>query len=100
TLREVVSATTEASKGLEEFRRFLGKWRLLVLRHRAEDALGDALTSIDDEFAASWDGTAMLYTLGREFTTSAVSLDVKALEAQVAAIRASATVSPLNRSAT
>src|SRR5690606_15042628 len=31
TLREVVSATTEASKGLEEFRRFLGKWRLLVL---------------------------------------------------------------------
>src|SRR5690606_17794057 len=92
TLREVASEVTAASEGLEEFRRFLGQWRLLVLRHRAEDALSTPLASIDDEFTASWDGIAMLNALAREFGASAVPFDLAALEAQLAAIRTKAVV--------
>ncbi|GLX01341.1 PAS domain-containing protein [Microtetraspora sp. NBRC 16547] len=89
-LREVVSAVAEAGERLAEFRRFLGQWRILVMRNRAEDALGDLMQPIDDEFTASWDGMDMLHALGKEFEASAVPFDVEALEAQVTRIRANA----------
>ncbi len=90
-LRDVVSDVAEAGERLAEFRRFLGKWRILVLRHRVESVLGDLMQPIDDEFAASWDGMDMLHALGREFESSAVPFDVQALESQVARIRTAAT---------
>ncbi|SDQ81729.1 PAS domain-containing protein [Thermostaphylospora chromogena] len=91
-LREVASEVAAAGEGLEEFRRFLGQWRLLVLRHGAEDALSAHLASIDDYSAASWDGIAMLNALAGEFGASAMPFDFAALEDQVAAIRAKAVI--------
>ncbi|GAA2896178.1 hypothetical protein GCM10010517_61120 [Streptosporangium fragile] len=89
-LREVVAGVAEAGERLAEFSRFLGQWRILVLRHRAQDALGDLVRPIDEEFAASWDGMEMLRALGREFESSAVPFDVGALAAQVTRIRVGA----------
>ncbi|MFI6455572.1 PAS domain-containing protein [Streptosporangium amethystogenes] len=91
TLREIVSEIGEAGERLTEFRWFLGKWRMLVLRHRVEGALGDLVRPIDDEFTAIWDGLDMLHELGREFEASAVPFDVRELEAQLARIRVAAT---------
>ncbi|GAA3107162.1 PAS domain-containing protein [Streptosporangium carneum] len=90
-LREIVAGVAEAGERLTAFRRFLGQWRVLVLRHGAENVLGDLVRPIDEEFAASWDGMDMLRALGWEFESSAVSFDVEALGAQVARIRAEAT---------
>ncbi|GAA3165932.1 hypothetical protein GCM10010466_65920 [Planomonospora alba] len=92
-LHEIVAGLAEAGERLEEFRRLLGQWRILVMRHGAEDALGDLVDSIDDEFAASWDGMHMLRALSREFESSAVPLGVEAPAAQIGRIRAAATAS-------
>ncbi|MFC4060088.1 PAS domain-containing protein [Planomonospora corallina] len=92
-LHDVVSEVTEAGELLERFRLFLGQWRILVMRHRAEDALGDLVDSIDDEFAAGWDSMDMLRGLGWEFKNAAVPLGVETLAAHVARIRAAATAS-------
>ncbi|MER7505434.1 PAS domain-containing protein [Nonomuraea pusilla] len=89
-LREVVAEVAEAGERLAEFHRFLGQWRLLVLRRRAGAALGDLVRPIDDEFAASWDGMDMLRSLSAEFEASAVPFDVAELEERVMRIRADA----------
>ncbi|MEV7013006.1 histidine kinase [Streptosporangium sp. NPDC051022] len=90
-LHEVVAGVAEAGERLAQFRRFLGQWRILVLRYRAGGTLGDLVQPIDEEFSASWDGMDMLRALGEEFETSVVPFDVAALTAQVTRIRAEAT---------
>ncbi|WP_067185528.1 PAS domain-containing protein [Microtetraspora niveoalba] len=89
-LRAILSEVAVAGERLAEFRRFLGQWRILVTRHRAERALGDLVRPIDEEFSASWDGMDMLHALGREFESSAVPFDVETLDAQLTRIRAGA----------
>jgi len=90
-LRGIVAAIEETGERLLSFQRFLGQWRILVMRHRAQGALGDLLHSIDAEFAAIWQAMDMLRSLGEEFERSAVPFDVEELEAQVARIRAEST---------
>ncbi|WP_433351606.1 PAS domain-containing protein [Microtetraspora malaysiensis] len=89
-LHEIVSEIAVAGERLVEFRRFVGQWRILVMRNRAESALGDLMQPIDEEFAASWDGMDMLHALGRAFESAAVPFDVDALATQVARVRAGA----------
>ncbi|MEV0595758.1 hypothetical protein [Nonomuraea cavernae] len=90
TLREILSEIAEANDRLEEFRLFLGQWRILFMRHRAEDAIGGLIRPIDEEFAASQGGMDMLDALGNELEASAVPFDVAALEAHLAKIRTEA----------
>ena len=86
-LREVSALVTEALLRLDEFRKFLGQWRILVLRHRAGGVLGDLLRPIDDELAASQDGMELLRSLGAQVAALAVQVDDAALDAQVARTR-------------
>lgn len=90
TLREFVSGVAEAGERLAEFSRFLAQWRILVVRHRVDDVLGDLVQPVDEEFAACWEGMDMLRALGRQFEASAAPFDIRSLEAQVARIRAGA----------
>ena len=89
-LRDVASLVGATGHLLDEFRRFLGQWRILVGRHRAAAALGPLLTPIDDEIAAGHDGIDMLHSLGERCRSAVLGLDAPALQAQVIRIRAAA----------
>lgn len=89
-LPEIVAEIAVAAERLEEFRRFLGQWRILAMRHRVESALGDLIQPIDEEFAEGYSGMEMLYALGREFESAAAPFDAETLNAQLARIRAGA----------
>jgi PAS domain S-box-containing protein len=90
TLADVAQLVGEAGERLDEFRRFLGQWRILVLRHRAGGALGELLRPIDDEIAAGHQGIELLRALGIECRARTVTMDAGALEVQVGRIRTAA----------
>jgi aerotaxis receptor len=85
---ELVAA---AGERLDEFRRFLGQWRILVMRHRAGGALGEMLRPIDEEIAAGHGGIDLLRTLGQECRAAALPIEPAVLEAQVSRIRVAST---------
>jgi len=89
-LADVAQLVSEAGERLDEFRRFLGQWRILVLRNRAAAALGDLLRPIDEEISSGHQGIELLRTLGEQCRSATVPLDVAALEAQVGRIRTAA----------
>jgi len=86
-LQEIKAAIAEAGDRLLAFQRFLGQWRILVMRRRAQHMLGDLLGTIDQEFSAFSRAMDMLRTLEEEFERSMVPFEVDELEAQVARIR-------------
>ncbi|MEV5412378.1 PAS domain-containing protein [Thermopolyspora sp. NPDC052614] len=88
TLREIIGGIAEAGERLLVFQRFLGQWRILVGRHRAQRTLGDLVQPIDEELFASWNAMDMLRKLGEEFRRAVVPFDVAALQSHVARIRA------------
>ncbi|MEV4127971.1 PAS domain-containing protein [Nocardia sp. NPDC049707] len=89
-LSTVAQQTERASAALDRFRRFLGQWRLRVLRHKAGPAIGAKLDPIDAEIAVSWEWMDLLHGLGREFHSGAVIFDFVTVEAQLAAIKLAA----------
>ncbi len=89
-LASVARLTDEASTALDRFRRFIGQWRLRVLRHRAGAAIGDKLGPIDTEIAVSWQWMELLHDLGREFHTCTVTFDFHALGTQLVTIKGAA----------
>lgn len=89
-LSTVAQLTGQAVTALDRFRRFIGQWRLRVLRHKAGPAIGAKLAPIDVEIAGSWEWMELLYSLGREFRSSTVTFDFPALEAQLTAIASAA----------
>lgn len=93
TLHDVVAEVNLASERLQDFYRFLGQWRILVVRRGAERTLADLVQPIDEEFAASWSGMDMLRDLVREFQAAIARFDVDAVEAQLTRIRSAAAAS-------
>ncbi|RJO77551.1 PAS domain S-box protein [Nocardia panacis] len=91
-MRAVAASTERAADALDRFRRFLGQWRILVLRHRARPLIGDRLEPIDAEIGVSWDWMELLYTLGREFRSGAVVFDVEAVGRQLDGIELAAAI--------
>lgn len=87
-LQEVAELVALAGERLDQFRRFLGQWRILVLRHRAGTALGHLLRPVDDEIAAGHGGIDLLRSLGQECRAATLPIEPAALEAQVTRIRA------------
>lgn len=86
-LHGVAGLVREAERLLEDFRRFLGQWRILVMRHKAGSAVGDEIHPIDAEITASWDWVEMLRTLGQEYESAVVSFDPDLLKAQLVKMR-------------
>lgn len=89
-LRDVTSLVADAGEHLDEFRRFLGQWRILVMRHRAGGVLGELLNPIDEQIAAGHDGIEMLRSLGTECRSAVLSLDAAEIEDHVSRIRVAA----------
>jgi len=86
-LRDVATLVGVAGERLDEFRRFLGQWRILVMRHRAGGSLGALLGPIDDQIADGHDGIEMLRALGGQCRSAVLGLDADALETLLARIR-------------
>ncbi|WP_106397009.1 PAS domain-containing protein [Actinocorallia populi] len=86
-LRGVAGLVAETGTLLEEFRRFIGQWRNLVLRHKAGPALGDKVRPIDTEISASWEWMELLRTLGRQYESAIVPFDPAFLQTHLDKIR-------------
>ncbi|GAA0938873.1 PAS domain-containing protein [Actinocorallia libanotica] len=86
-LRGVADLVAASGTLLEEFRRFIGQWRNLVLRHKANQALGDKVRPIDTEISASWEWMELLRSLGRQYESAIVPFDPAFLQAHLDKIR-------------
>jgi len=89
-LDDVSTLVAEAGARLDDFRRFLGQWRILVLRHRAGGVLGDLLAPIDEEIAAGHGGIDLLRQLGEQCRVGALTVHPEQVEEQLARIRRTA----------
>lgn len=86
-LRELAEHVSGAVSLLDDFRRFIGQWRHLVLRH-AHGTLGPQARPIDEEITASWAWTEQLQNLGREASQAIVPFDPTLLRRHLDSMRA------------
>ncbi|MDQ1286642.1 MAG: hypothetical protein QG622_207 [Actinomycetota bacterium] len=86
-LLAVADLVLAAGELFDDFRRFLGQWRLLVMRHRAGDSMTALLRPIDEEISVGHAGIELLRTLGLECRGNAVPVEPVVLETQVTRIR-------------
>jgi aerotaxis receptor len=89
-LRAVAELVGQAGERIDDFRRFLGQWRILVLRHRQASTLNSLIGPIDDEIAVGHQNIELLRDLGQYCRSSIASLDVDALDAELSRIRLAA----------
>ncbi|GAA2719996.1 hypothetical protein GCM10010439_06910 [Actinocorallia aurantiaca] len=87
SLHDVANLVAETGTLLEEFRRFIGQWRNLVLRHNAGPALGDAVRPIDEEISVSWEWMELLRHLGGQYESAIVPFDPAFLQTHLDKIR-------------
>ncbi|PKK16322.1 PAS domain-containing protein [Thermomonospora sp. CIF 1] len=87
-LHDIAALVREAAGLLGDFRRFLGQWRILVMRHRVGEAVRDKLQRIDAEIAASWEWMQTLNSLGQEYESAVVPFDAELLQGHLARIQA------------
>ncbi len=85
-LREVATGVAAAATLLEDFRRFIGQWRMLAQRH-ARVALGARMQEIDTEIYASWTWTDQLRDLGHQAGAAIVTFDAALLRSHLDAVR-------------
>jgi len=86
-LREAAARVAAAGQFLDDFRRFLGQWRILVGRHRQGGALAELVTPIDDQLDAGHGQLDHLRELARSCHGAVVPLDTTALARAVQQIR-------------
>ncbi|QLY28094.1 PAS domain S-box protein [Nocardia huaxiensis] len=86
-LAAVAAVTEQAAAALDRFRRFLGQWRILVLRYKAGPLIADQLALIDAEIVASADWMSLLHELGAEFRSATVVIDTDRLRHQWTVIK-------------
>ena len=89
-LRTVAGLVSETGAGLEEFRRFLGQWRNLVLRHNAGPILGATVRPIDTEISGSWEWMELLRGLGHRHESAIVPFDPGYLQTHLSKVREAA----------
>ncbi|WP_088313937.1 PAS domain-containing protein [Kineosporia sp. R_H_3] len=83
-----VGHLVETAGGLvDEFRGFLGQWRILVMRHRLGAALREHVGPIDDQLGATWDQLARLRELGAHCRRAVVTVDTAAMESELGLVR-------------
>jgi aerotaxis receptor len=93
---EAVNASLAAVSGqihragqlMHEFRRFLGQWRILVMRHRQGGAVGDHLGPIDAQLDAMADQLDYLDSLAQRCDASIAPVDREATELHLQRVRA------------
>lgn len=86
-----LAATTDligdASELLNDFRRFLGKWRILVMRRGKTVELGPYIDPIDQQLADGHDQLQQLLDLGHHCRSQIVPFDQHTFEALLGRIR-------------
>lgn len=90
-LASVAHAVGKAGEQFNDFRRFIGKWRLLVLRHRVAGDLAGYVDPIDQMLADGHDQLSELYGLAQRCRAEIFPFEGPALDAQLARIRATIT---------
>jgi aerotaxis receptor len=86
-LASVAQAVGTAGELFNDFRRFIGKWRLLVLRHHAAGDLTGYIDPIDQMLADGHDQLSELYALAQRCRAEVFPFEGPALDAQLARIR-------------
>lgn len=86
-LASVSEAVTRAGGQFNDFRRFIGKWRLMVLRHRVGGRLASYIEPIDQMLTDGHDQLYQLYTLAERCRAEVFPFEGPALDAQLARIR-------------
>jgi aerotaxis receptor len=87
-LASVAQAVGRAGGLFNDFRRFIGKWRLLVLRHRVAGELAGYVDPIDQMLSDGHDQLSELYGLAQRCRAEIFPFEGPALDAQLARIRA------------
>lgn len=75
---------------VEEFRGFLGQWRILVMRHRLGAALREHVAPIDEQLGSTWDQLAHLRELGAHCRRAVVAVDRDGLQGALVHVRGAA----------
>jgi hypothetical protein len=78
----------KAAEQLTDFRRFLAKWRLLVVRHGRTRELDPYVGPIDEQLANGYDQLAGLQNLSHQCLKGITTLDAGSMHRQLARIRA------------
>jgi hypothetical protein len=86
-LRAATHAVLRAGELLNDGRRFLGKWRFLVLKHRVGGQLAGYIEPIDTMLADGHDQLAMLHGLAANFQAQLFPIDAESLETELGLIR-------------
>lgn len=86
-LASVSEAVTRAGGQFNDFRRFIGKWRLMVLRHRVGGRLASYIEPIDQMLTDGHDQLYQLYTLAERCRAEVFPFEGPVLDAQLARIR-------------
>jgi len=86
-LASVAQAVGTAGGLFNDFRRFIGKWRLLVMRHRVAGELAGYVDPIDQMLSDGHDQLSELYTLAQRCRAEVFPFEGPALDAQLARIR-------------
>ncbi|HET9654986.1 MAG TPA: PAS domain-containing protein [Kineosporiaceae bacterium] len=87
-LASVAQAVARAGELFNDFRRFIGKWRLLVMRHRVAGELTGYIDPIDQMLSDGHDQLSELYALAQRCRAEIFPFEGPALDAQLARIRA------------
>ena len=75
-LTSLATRTQDACAHLEDFRRMIGRWRQLVMRHAAA-ALSEHVKPVDEAIAATWTATEGLARLGEQAATAILPFDAE-----------------------
>lgn len=86
-LASVSQAVSQAGEQFNDFRRFIGKWRLLVLRHHVGGQLASYVEPIDQMLSDGHDQLSALHTLAHRCRDEVFPFEGPALDAQLAVIR-------------
>jgi aerotaxis receptor len=89
-LDEVGRQVEVAGTLVDDFRRFLGQWRILVQRHRLATALREHVAPIDEQLGAAWDHLTHLRDLGARCRDAVVPVDTASIDVELARIRTAA----------
>jgi PAS domain S-box-containing protein len=86
-LSSVAQQVGQAGQQFNDFRRFIGKWRLLVLRHRASGDLAGYIDPIDQMLNDTHGQLSMLHALAGRCKDEIFPFNGPALDAQLARIQ-------------
>jgi aerotaxis receptor len=88
SLGTVAGQIRSAGRLMQEFRGFLGQWRILVLRQRQSQALADHMAPIDMQLDSTADQLAYLESLAGQCASAVAPFDRGAIEPHLRQVRA------------